>query len=169
MQLTVVTLARRAARLLPGTVFWLASALCVVGAESPPQEPVLHISLRDGDLTLVSEGAALETILRELAWQGQFEIHIPAKLARRAITISLDAVPLDAALRRLLEGTSFLVMHDVPADTGERRLTEVRILSTGGPDSRALATAPLQPGQRELVSREAGAASLDESQRSTLR
>lgn len=101
--------------------------------------PGLRVAL-DGDaLSLSSRDMPLRDVLEAIAERGGFELLVPASLERRAVTLSFHDVPLQAALRRLLDGVSYTVTYRASTQPGATRLRELRILATGGPGTRVAA------------------------------
>ncbi len=121
--------------------FAAAVMICVslaAHAAAPlPQAPssAPEVSLDQGKLTLKSNGATLRTLLSALAQQAQLTFYLPRSVAEREVELSLDDTPLYEGLRRLLEHTSYVLLHDNGGtDAGEpaRRVIGIRVLSTGG-------------------------------------
>ena len=101
--------------------------------ETVAEQGSLQLFVSQGTVTLESDGAPLGQVLDALAAKAGFTADLPAGLASSQVSLVFDGLPMDAALWRILEGTSFLLEYDQgPEGTNaRRRVTSVRVLATG--------------------------------------
>jgi hypothetical protein len=86
----------------------------------------LEISVTsDQRVTIVGEHPSLEALIEDLSWRGSFELR-SFGIEDRAVVTSMEAVPLDDALRRLVGRDLYTVGVSVGAE-GTSRVTWVEI------------------------------------------
>lgn len=106
--------------LVAGLVFTSGAVCDAADAASPELSGrSLEVSVEDGKLTLNSDGASLKSILEELARQARLRVHIPDVLEQRPVSISLQQVPLEKGISRLLKGMSYTMVHDASSNAGK--------------------------------------------------
>jgi len=129
--------------------------LAVAALQATPIDATPTVRYADGRLAVELRDAELADVVGEIARQARLEVH-GAPAAER-LTLQFDAVPLVAALARLLQGQSFALTYD-----GAGRLKGVRFLGAstaqgGGPlPGNAASTpeveqsSPLAASQRQV-------------------
>ena len=115
----------------------LALACLAVAPATRAQEPIT-LTIADGRLSLDARGASLQTILDEIGDRTGLRVRLDdageAQLAGETITMALEAVPVEDALRRLLRGKDFVLVYS------PSRLDEARVY--GRSQARAREPAP---------------------------
>lgn len=136
---------------------------CMSFADTPPPplpSTAPEVSFDGGNLSLKSEAATLRELLRAVAQQAALTFHLPSVLADREVTLTLEREPLDRALRRLLEGTSYVLVHE-SGEAGEARspgrVAAIHVLTTGDLET----IAPAAPSASRVLPAGAIGAGLD--------
>jgi len=68
-------------------------------------------------------------VLEEMALKGDFEMFLPVPVAESEVTVSFEPVPVEHAVRRVLQGTSFTARYSTPVGDEAARLAEIRVLA----------------------------------------
>ena len=97
------------------------AALCVLagsafGAQAAPQPQLegaeqFDVTFDHGLLSLEARKAALSRVLRAVAEQADFKLRFRGEV-NTPVTLSLDGVPLEKGIRRLVGRNSLVIMHD---------------------------------------------------------
>lgn len=132
-----------------------ATALLVLAAASAaratPAPPAPHVVVRDGKVTARLERAPLAAALTAIAGQTGAELRGEI-LDPRTVTLELEAVPVDAALERLLGAQSFTLTYR--HDGRLKRITLGRNGARGrGTNPNAPAPPALSPEAQEATRR----------------
>jgi aspartyl protease family protein len=127
------------ARLLPGTLLLAV----LTGAASSLSAAHDRVRYEAGRLSVEFRDLELEQALEQVADETGVEFSISARVQGR-ITRQFDALPLEAALRRLLEGMNFILLHDDDADS-EPQVRRVVVLGKGRSGGGRLSTSGPSP------------------------
>lgn len=117
-----------------------AAAIGVALLAAAPRGPAatLELSLEGEWLSVNSESASLEVILRELARQTGLSIHLPNAVAGKEVQLTFSRLPLERGIRRILAGTSYTFTYEAGSSGHEPRLAEVHVLATGAGGGSAI-------------------------------
>lgn len=107
-------------------------------AEAPDNAPSITLTIADGRLSLEARDASLPAILDEVGDRTGLRVRLDdageAQLAGETVTMTLEGVPVEDALRRLLRGKDFVLVYS------PNRLAEARVY--GHSEERAGAPPP---------------------------
>jgi len=112
-------------------------AVSVAVARAAPEPPAPRVDVRDGKVTARLERAPLAAVITAIAEQAGAELRGEV-LDPRTVTLELEAVPVEAALERLLGAQSFTLTY-----RSDGRLKRITLGSDG---ARARAASPGAPG-----------------------
>jgi hypothetical protein len=117
------------------------SVVCVVAlyhvpsqADTVPAPTILEVSVRDGLLSVRSEGTALDEVLRVIGQQAGIDYFLTGELGS-PVNRSLVGLPLDEGLRELIGDQTALVIFYTPGDADEatKRVTEIWVYGGAKP------------------------------------
>jgi hypothetical protein len=91
------------------------------------------LTVQGDQISAQLEGVPLRDVLAELAQQTQIEFLIPKGDAQRPITAKFSDLPLQEGIKRLLEGSNYVLLTEAPSSqTGKQpRIKQIRVLSAG--------------------------------------
>ena len=120
----------------------LLAALLVAGsadAADPPGPPGAagSITLANGRLTLDVHDADLTQLLSQIARRAGFQLATSGSLGR--VTATLNAVPVDRALQRLVRDHELVLVYRSDDQVREPALAQVRVFAAGSAGSSATA------------------------------
>jgi hypothetical protein len=107
-------------------------------ADAPAADPV---TVESGRLTLEVQDADLSQLLSEIARRAGFELFTSGALG--SVTASFTGVPVDRALRRLIQGHETILVYRSDQQGSEPALAEVRVFAA------TAARGPADGGARE--------------------
>ena len=142
---------------LVGLVLFAAAPALDVGdrlALAAEQETTIEVSLRQGLLSVDLRETPLATALSAIGDEAGFRVAITGDLDT-PVSWSFTDVPLDKALRRLLQNTNSVLIHGPSRDGGARRLVAVHAFSriaVPGPGAARVART-IRTGKGELAGR----------------
>ena len=117
------------------------SAGPAAATDSAEPNRALNIALHRGLLDLDVSDMPLEKVLREVAIEGGFALRIRGKL-NNTVSESFTGLTLDAAIRRLLGNTSYVIEHARSDGTGAAlRLRKLSVLE-GRSDGQSVEDGP---------------------------
>ena len=106
----------------------------------------VHLSIRDGRVTLSAAGATVHEILIEWAKVGQTKIVNAERITGAPLTLQLTNVPEEQALDVILRSVSgYVAAPRLIANPGASRFDRILIMPTSTPP-RVVAAAPATPG-----------------------
>jgi hypothetical protein len=103
-------------------------------AEPGDQPATIEVSLRDGLMSVTLREAPLDAVLRAIGEEAGFRVVVKGGLDN-PVTWSFTNVPLDKALRRLLQNTNSVLIHGPARDGGAGRLVAVHAWPSHGPEA----------------------------------
>ena len=110
-------------------LFWIDAA---DAQRAPPKPPSWSLSVSEGRLTADINRIPLRVVLEELARQVPLRLWLSEGARDHSVTAQFRALPLDAALQRLLDGFSYAIVYDhAPPGQGsaaERPIVELLVL-----------------------------------------
>ncbi len=142
---------------LAGLVLFAAAPALDVGdrlALAAEQETTIEVSLRQGLLSVDLRETSLATALSAIGDEAGFRVAITGDLDT-PVSWSFTDVPLDKALRRLLQNTNWVLIHGPARDGGTGRLVAVHAWPGHGAaaESAARVAKTIRTGNGELAGR----------------
>ena len=104
-------------------------------AEALPEPLVLEVVYDSPTdvISVKSRGTPLGAVLREISRKTRLAVSLPKEVLDERITVELSRVPLEHALKRLLEGANSTFVYDLAGDASSQarkaRLVKVVVLS----------------------------------------
>lgn len=106
----------------------------------PDGAPSITLTIAGGRVSLDARDASLQAILDEIGDRTGMRVRLDepgeTQIAGETVTMTLEAVPVEEALRRLLRGKDFVLVYS------PGRLAEARVYGHGRSDERASAPPP---------------------------
>ncbi|MEM7221455.1 MAG: HEAT repeat domain-containing protein [Pseudomonadota bacterium] len=102
-------------------------------AQQTAKTPGVDVAYEEGLLSLEADGAALSQVLGAIAAEARFDLFLDGDLSR-PVSESLSQVPLDQALRLLIDSTTSVFLHD-----DEGAITGVIVDGEGSGQKRTIA------------------------------
>lgn len=103
-------------RTLLGAALSLMFGLGAVAAKEAPTKssPTFTLSVAEDKLSAQVTEVPLKTVLDKLAEQVPLKVQFEGGVEKRKISATFKALPLEQGIRRLLEGTSYVLNHSKP-------------------------------------------------------
>jgi hypothetical protein len=128
-------------------------------ASDPGGEKRVTLTVQNERISAQLEAVPLRAVLAELAQQTQIEFLIPKQDAQRPLSAKFSDLPLQDGIKRLLEGSNYVLLTDPPAAPGQApRIKQIRVLSAGaeytkikGRADAAAGAAGAAPGQAQAT------------------
>lgn len=93
----------------------------------------LVICRKDGLVGVEVRKRRIGDVLDEMAALSGFEIFMPQRVADQMVSVAFEPLPIEKAIRRVLQGTSFTARYTAADEPGRpARLAEVRVLGEDG-------------------------------------
>ena len=112
----------------PGFATGVTTGFATGAATGAASNGAISVTIDDGRLTLSAPGARLNRVLRRIGAEAGFKVIIKGDLdTTPSPYTAMTRVPLERALRRLVGGTSMVIVYEPPRDGGTERIAEVRL------------------------------------------
>ena len=133
-------------------------------AETAPAPTTLEVSVRDGLLSVQSEGTPLDEVLRVIGQQAGIDYFLTGELGS-PVNRSLVGLPLDQGLRKLIGDEAVLVMFYAPGDRDEatKRVTEIWVYGGAKPQQVQSQVTVMRSPEAAAPVREGGVAEQGEA------
>lgn len=105
----------------------------------------LIVCFNNGLVGVQTRKRTIGDVLDEMALQADFAMFLPVSVSERDVTVSFEPEPVEQAVRRVLQGTSFTARYSTPMGGEAARLAEIRVLA-GEPTAMVSHPAAGRPG-----------------------